>query len=157
MVKIDFTHKRIITAALTGAGNLKEQNPNIPYTPDEFADTVEKCYKAGASVVHIHGRDPDFKIGKGTPPFSFKLEHYEAVLTAVKKRVPNIIINISTGGRGSPEERIRSIPTANQSDISNKSCTGITEHMDLNIMLSDISMQQAPMRNTARITPVKPI
>nr|MDO8085877.1 3-keto-5-aminohexanoate cleavage protein [Candidatus Sigynarchaeum springense] len=82
--------KVIITAALTGAVTSKDQNPNVPYTPDEFADTVAKCRQEGAAIVHIHARRPDN--GAPTPD----LEIIKNVLVAVKKKTPDIIINLST-------------------------------------------------------------
>ena len=46
----------IITAALTGAATMKNQNPSVPYTPEEFAEEAQKCWKAGAAMVHVHAR-----------------------------------------------------------------------------------------------------
>ncbi len=42
--------KVIITAALAGAATRKEQNPAVPYTPQEFAEESFKCCKAGAAI-----------------------------------------------------------------------------------------------------------
>ena len=49
----------IISCAITGGIHGKEANPNLPETPEEQADSVYEAYKAGASVVHIHARDPE--------------------------------------------------------------------------------------------------
>ena len=54
--------KVIITAALSGAGTYKNNNPNVPYTAQEFAEESNKCLKAGAAMVHVHARLDD-----GTP------------------------------------------------------------------------------------------
>ena len=54
--------KVIITAALSGAGTYKNNNPNVHYTAEEFAEESEKCYKARAAMVHLQGR-----LGAGTP------------------------------------------------------------------------------------------
>jgi len=43
----------IITCALSGAGTFNQNNPAVPYTPQEFADAAEKAYKAGAAMIHI--------------------------------------------------------------------------------------------------------
>ncbi len=51
--------KLIITAALTGAEVTKEQQPSLPVTPDEIAQAAYECYKAGASIVHVHARDAE--------------------------------------------------------------------------------------------------
>lgn len=56
-------NKVIITAAVTGAWPKKENNPNVPMTPQEIADDVYACWKAGAAVAHLHMRDDE---GNGT-------------------------------------------------------------------------------------------
>jgi len=58
-------NKVVITAALTGAATRKEQNPNVPYTKEEFIEEAVRCYENGAAVVHLHARDP--KTGMPTP------------------------------------------------------------------------------------------
>jgi len=50
--------KVIITAAITGSIPTRENNPNIPYTPEEVAEEAFKAYEAGASVIHLHARNP---------------------------------------------------------------------------------------------------
>ena len=52
-------NKVIITAAVTGAWPKKENNPNVPMTPQEIADDVYACWKAGAAVAHLHMRDDE--------------------------------------------------------------------------------------------------
>jgi uncharacterized protein (DUF849 family) len=37
----------------------REQNPSVPIAPDEIARDVAACLAAGASVVHLHARDPE--------------------------------------------------------------------------------------------------
>ena len=37
-------NKVIICAALAGAATMKNNNPSVPYTPEEFAIEAEKCY-----------------------------------------------------------------------------------------------------------------
>jgi hypothetical protein len=49
--------KVILTVATTGAVTPKELNPNVPITLKEIAEDAYKCWKAGASVVHLHMRD----------------------------------------------------------------------------------------------------
>jgi 3-keto-5-aminohexanoate cleavage enzyme len=93
--------KCIITAALTGGVHGKEANPNIPYTPEEFAEEVHKCWNAGCSVVHIHCRDDE---GKPTG----HIPRMKETLDAIRAKTPEMIINISTAiGPGvSTEQRI---------------------------------------------------
>ena len=95
--------KVIITAALAGAGTFKNNNPNVPYTPQEFADEAEKAYKAGAAMVHVHGRRDD---GWAT----VETDRVRATHDAIKERVPELIVNLSTGAPdATPEERIEQI------------------------------------------------
>jgi len=55
--------KTIITAALTGAITPKAKVPSLPITPKEIAEDGVRCWKAGASVLHLHMRDD---AGRGT-------------------------------------------------------------------------------------------
>lgn len=47
----------IIKACLNG-GRGREDNPNVPWTPQEVADEAARAYNAGAAMVHFHGRTP---------------------------------------------------------------------------------------------------
>jgi Uncharacterized conserved protein len=48
----------ILTCAVTGAGDTTGKNPNVPITPKQIADNCIEAARAGASVAHIHVRDP---------------------------------------------------------------------------------------------------
>jgi uncharacterized protein (DUF849 family) len=81
----------------------KDQCPAIPYTPEEYAKEVRRARDAGATMVHIHAREPN-----GTP--TVKVEHYKAITQAVLAETPDIIINYSTGWVGLPmAERVAHI------------------------------------------------
>jgi len=98
--------KLIITAALTGGGTLPSQTSYLPITPTQIAEEAVRACQAGASVVHVHARDPT--TGKPTSD----LNVFRQVVTKIKKRC-NVVICITTGGAiGMPvEERVRVIPT----------------------------------------------
>ncbi len=81
----------ILTAAITGAETTKDQNPNLPITPKEQAEEAARCWEAGARVIHLHVRDDQ---GKPTQ----KLERFKESIDAIKAAVPDMIIQISTGG-----------------------------------------------------------
>src|SRR6266542_6631146 len=85
----------IITCAVSGAIADKRQCPGIPYTPDEYAKEVRRARDAGASMVHIHAREPN-----GTPTVA--VEHYRAITQAVLAETPDIVVNFSTGWVGLP-------------------------------------------------------
>ncbi len=88
--------KTVVTCALTGVLT----NPalhNVPVTPEEMADHAEQAYNAGASVVHCHFRNQ----GKGMGHLpTWDLKTVGDILAAIKDRVPEIIICMSTGVMG---------------------------------------------------------
>lgn len=82
--------KRIITVATTGVWPKKKDNPNVPITPEEIAEDVVKCYKAGASVAHLHMRDES---ENGV----MDLERFEKTVKLIKEEC-DIVINLTTSG-----------------------------------------------------------
>src|SRR5689334_2505569 len=90
--------KVVITCALTGVLANRAQCPWVPYTPAEIAEEAKRAYEAGASVVHIHARDPE----SGGP--SYDPDVYEAIAAETKKRCP-ILLNFSTGALGITTEQ----------------------------------------------------
>jgi 3-keto-5-aminohexanoate cleavage enzyme len=96
--------KLIITAALTGSSITKQQTPYIPITPEEIAKAGIDAWKAGASVIHIHVRDP--KTGIGTQNISV----FKEVVDRIRKETDAILCLTTSGipGRNLPtEERIQ--------------------------------------------------
>lgn len=51
--------KLVILAAVNGGAQQDRDGAHVPTTPVEIAQATHECYKAGASVVHIHARGPD--------------------------------------------------------------------------------------------------
>ena len=49
----------ILTCAVTGTFPTREQNPNLPVTPEQIADACIGAAIAGAAICHIHVRDPE--------------------------------------------------------------------------------------------------
>ncbi|MFH1137771.1 MAG: 3-keto-5-aminohexanoate cleavage protein [Pseudomonadota bacterium] len=91
--------KVIITAALAGGATTKANNPNCPYTPEEFAEESHRCYQEGVSIVHIHAKEPD--TGMATADIGL----ISATVDAIRDRCPELIINVSTGiAMGLPAE-----------------------------------------------------
>ena len=84
-------NKLVISAALAGAATRKEQNPAVPYSPEEFGNEAKKCYEAGAAIVHIHARDPAHG-GIPTP----NLDIIKATIENIKQKAPDVIINLSS-------------------------------------------------------------
>jgi len=89
-------NKVVVTCALTGVLT-DPAKFNVPVTPQEMADAAEQSYNAGASVLHCHFRDQ----GKGMGAFpTWDLKTVGDILSAIKERVPDIIICMSTGVLG---------------------------------------------------------
>ena len=84
----------IITCAVTGNLTTPEQTPYLPITPEQIADACLGAANAGASIVHIHVRDPL----TGQP--SMLLDHYVDVVQRIRARNPELILNITTGPGG---------------------------------------------------------
>lgn len=95
--------KVIITVAVTGSQPTREMNPNLPITPQEIADSAYDCLNEGASIVHVHVRDPE------TGQRSMDGRLYEEVVERLRAR-SNMIINLTTGPGGQfvigPDNRI---------------------------------------------------
>ncbi len=96
----DISNKLVISVALVGSATTKEQNPAVPYTPEEFGIEAKKCFDAGASTVHIHARD--IKTGWPTPD----LNQIKAVIDAINEKAPEIIINITSSVGTTLEQRV---------------------------------------------------
>jgi 3-keto-5-aminohexanoate cleavage enzyme len=96
----------IICCACNGGIQGKEYNPAIPETPAEIAASVHEAYQAGASMVHVHARDP-----ANLPGPARTVEQWKEVTERVRDRCPDIIINNTTGGGPgmTDEERLASI------------------------------------------------
>ncbi|MEH6641751.1 3-keto-5-aminohexanoate cleavage protein [Vreelandella glaciei] len=84
-------NKVIITCAVTGAIHTPTMSEHLPITPDEIAEAAISAAEAGASILHLHARDP--KTGK--PDQS--AEAFRPFLGRIKQST-NAIVNITTGG-----------------------------------------------------------
>lgn len=93
-------NKLIITAAMIGAEVTRQDHPGIPISPKEIAEAAYECYKAGASIIHLHVRKPD-----GTPTQDMAI--FKEAMELIKEKC-NVIIQVSTGGAVgmTAEERI---------------------------------------------------
>lgn len=81
--------KLIITVAVSGSAPMREQNPNVPYSPAEIAAEALRSWRAGAAIVHIHVRDPE----TGLPAFERHL--FEEVVHRIRAE-SDMLINLTT-------------------------------------------------------------
>jgi uncharacterized protein (DUF849 family) len=81
----------IITCAVTGSIHTPTMSPHLPYTPDDIADQAVAAAEAGASILHLHARNP--KTGQPTPDPDVFMQF----LPKIRQRC-DAVINITTGG-----------------------------------------------------------
>ncbi|TVP84092.1 MAG: 3-keto-5-aminohexanoate cleavage protein [Alkalicoccus sp.] len=86
--------KVMLTAAVTGAGETTDKNPHVPVTPKEIAESAIAAAKAGATVAHVHARDPK------TGGISHDIEHYREIVDRIRDSETDVIVNITAGGGG---------------------------------------------------------
>jgi len=83
--------KAIITAAITGSIHTPTMSDHLPITPGQIADEAVRACEAGASVCHVHARNPE--TGMPVPDVNLMKE----IITKIKGRC-DIVICITTGG-----------------------------------------------------------
>jgi 3-keto-5-aminohexanoate cleavage enzyme len=83
----------VIAVAITGSVPRKKDNPALPTTPAEQVESTHQAFEAGATLVHIHVRNPD-----ETPSSDPAL--FGQVMEGVRRHCPGMIVQFSTGGRG---------------------------------------------------------
>jgi uncharacterized protein (DUF849 family) len=86
--------KTIITCAVTGSITRPDQHPGLPITPEQIARAAIDAEKVGASVAHIHVRDP----ATGAPAMDLAL--YRDVVERIRDSGSAILINLTTGPGG---------------------------------------------------------
>ena len=88
----------IITCALTGSIHTPSMSPHLPVTADEIAKAGVEAAEAGASILHLHARDPE----TGSP--SADPDHFRAFLPRLKQGC-DAVLNLSTGRQRGDEPR----------------------------------------------------
>jgi uncharacterized protein (DUF849 family) len=83
--------KVIITCAVTGSVHTPTMTPYLPITPDDIARESIAASEAGASIIHLHARNP--KDGSPTPDPNVFMQF----LPRIKQNCDSVI-NITTGG-----------------------------------------------------------
>lgn len=81
----------IITCAVTGSIHTPSMSPHIPLTPDEIAADAVAAAEAGASILHLHARNPED--GSPTPDPDVFMEFLPRI-----KQQTDAVVNITTGG-----------------------------------------------------------
>lgn len=82
----------IINAAITGMVPMRKDSPHVPISPAEIIEDAKRCRDAGATILHLHAREPD-----GTP--TYKREIYAEIFAGVREACPELLISGSCSGR----------------------------------------------------------
>lgn len=100
------SYKRIVTCAITGSIHTPSMSPYLPITPAQIAQNALDAAAAGASLVHIHARDPE----TGKPSADLKLFHQ--IIDTIRAKNKDVILCLTTGGGigMSPEQRVAPVP-----------------------------------------------
>ncbi len=85
------TNKVIISCAITGGIHVPTMSDALPITPEEIAQQSIDASQAGASILHLHARDPES--GKPTSDPDVFMRFLPVI-----KEACNSVINITTGG-----------------------------------------------------------
>jgi len=134
----------IITVAVTGGVTTRQQNQNLPITPEEIARAAVESWEAGAAVLHLHVRDTLTE-----KPVQDAALFKETILRI--RSECDIIINTSTGGGPgiSLEDRIGIIPelssdTKTKPEMASLNCGslnfGILDRKKREFVLNDVQM-----------------
>ena len=84
----------VLTCAVTGAGDTSGKSRHVPVTPKEISDSAIEAAKAGASIVHIHARDPETGQGSREPKL------FKEIVDRVRECDTDVVINITAGMGG---------------------------------------------------------
>ena len=85
------SQKTILTCAVTGGAPFNPKHPAMPITPKQIADACIEAAAAGASIVHIHVRDP--KTGQGNRDRA----HFREVVDRIRQTGTDIVLNLTCG------------------------------------------------------------
>jgi uncharacterized protein (DUF849 family) len=87
----DLSKKVIITCAVTGGIHTPTMSDALPYRPEDIAAQAIDAAEAGASILHLHARDP--QTGKPTPDPAVFMQFLPVI-----KQATDAVINVTTGG-----------------------------------------------------------
>lgn len=85
------SRKVIITCAVTGSIHTPSMSPHLPVTPNEIADAAIGAVEAGATVIHLHAREP--QDGRPTQDPAMFMQFLPRI-----KQQTDAVVNITTGG-----------------------------------------------------------
>jgi uncharacterized protein (DUF849 family) len=113
--------KVIVTCAVTGSAPLNRRYPaelRYPVTPEQISQSAIDSAKAGASIVHVHVRDPK----TGAPTRDLRL--FREVVDRIRQSGQNVILNVTCGGGAfflpDPENEGRALPESDVASVEDR-------------------------------------
>ncbi len=82
----------IINACLTGMVPHKKENLFLPVTSEEIIEDACTVIEAGASILHLHARDPQGEA-------AWEAAAYAPIIQGIRAHYPDVIIGVTTSGR----------------------------------------------------------
>jgi uncharacterized protein (DUF849 family) len=82
----------IVNVALTGMTGRRERVPHLPVTAEQIVEDGEACFRAGATVLHVHARDADERP-------EWRRAAYAELIPELRRRCPGVVICATTSGR----------------------------------------------------------
>ena len=140
------SNKVMITCAVTGAGDDPgAQNPALPLTPEEIAQSAYEAWEAGAGVLHLHVRDE-----QGQP--TQDLAVFKKAIELVRRRC-DIVIETTTGGAVgmTPEERLQ--PVTLEPEMASLDCGTVNFGDDYIINTLPIMREFAAQMRAHKVRP----
>jgi len=113
--------KVILTCAVTGSALLNPRYPaelRYPITPEDIAASALEAAKAGASVVHLHVRDPKSGATSREPHL------FRETVDRLRQTGTDVVINLTCGGGAfflpDPEDETRGLPESDVGSVENR-------------------------------------
>jgi len=121
--------RKLIVQVRVNEGQMREANPHVPYSPEDIAQTVAECWRAGASVVHWHAREPE------SGAMSTDVALYAEAARLIKREC-DIVLFPTLGANALPtvQERIAHIVEMAKDPATRPDCVPadmITTNMDI--------------------------
>lgn len=87
------TEPLIVNVALTGMVASPERARHVPVTAEQILEDIAACAKLGASVFHVHARDPE----TGGP--AWRRELFAPIVAGIRAIDPRLVVCVTTSGR----------------------------------------------------------
>jgi uncharacterized protein (DUF849 family) len=112
------TRKVTITCAVTGNAPFNPRHPAFPVTPAQISAACVEAARAGASIVHIHVRDPKTAAGCRDPNL------FKETVDRLRDSGTDVVINLTAGLGGlllpDPNDESRALPGSDVASVDER-------------------------------------